>query len=59
MMEDFFEDAAGAWMRLPSGRWYLLGGDEEIYRDDTWLRGSCGATWVAAAASYEATACAG
>ena len=32
-MEDFFEDEAGAWMRLPSGRWFL-GGDEYFNPDD-------------------------
>ena len=31
-LEDFFTDAAGVWMRFPSGRWKLLGSDPEVWR---------------------------
>ena len=31
-LEDFFEDAAGVWMRFPGGWWKLLGSDPEVWR---------------------------
>ena len=30
----FFEKDQKTWMRLPSGRWYLLRSEPEEYRDD-------------------------
>ena len=30
----FFEEDQKTWMRLPSGRWYLLRSEPEEYRDD-------------------------
>ena len=32
--ENFFEEDQKTWMRLPSGRWYLLRSEPEEYRDD-------------------------
>ena len=33
--DDFWEDEAGGmWMRLPSGRWYFLCSEPEVYWDD-------------------------
>ena len=33
-LEDFFTNEAGMWMRLPTGRWYLLCSDPAVYYDE-------------------------
>ena len=37
LQEGFWEDEAGGmWMRLPSGRWYFLCSEPEVYKDVPW-----------------------